>query len=150
MTKTAGFGLRDGRTAGFGLRKAVRKGMTLIEVILAIVILSVTMLGLERFIQEFQHTTSDSTTQYLASDLATQQIETIKAFTSYSTLVSTYNGLVETFASNPVYKGFTRTTTAVRCSGCPDGTNDYITVTVTVTGNSMTAAKTKTTVIAAF
>ena len=130
--------------------RAARRGMTLIEVILAVVILSGAMLGLSKFIRQFQHTTSDSTMQYLASDLATQRVEEIKAFTSYSTLVSTYNGVVETFVGNPVYNGFTRTTAAVRCSGCPNGTNDYITVTVTITGNTLTAPKTKSTIIAAF
>jgi prepilin-type N-terminal cleavage/methylation domain-containing protein len=127
-----------------------RRGMTLIEVILAVVILSGAMLGLSRFLSSFQHTTSDSTMQYLASDLATQRVEEIKAYTVYSTLVATYNGVAETFASNPVYAGFTRTTSAVQCAGCPDGVNDYITVTVTITGNNLTAPKTKTSVIAAF
>ncbi len=130
--------------------RAARRGMTLIEVILAVVILSGAMLGLSKFISTFQHTTSDSTMQYLASDLATQRVEEIKAFTSYGTLVSTYNGVVETFVGNPVYNGFTRTTTVLRCSGCPNNVNDYITVTVTITGNTLTAPKTKSTIIAAF
>lgn len=130
--------------------RAARRGMTLIEVILAVVILSGAMLGLSKFISTFQHTTSDSTMQYLASDLATQRVEEIKAFTSYGTLVSTYNGVVETFVGNPVYNGFTRTTTVLRCSGCPNNVNDYITVTVTIAGNTLTAPKTKSTIIAAF
>jgi len=132
------------------LSQAARRGMTLIEVILAVVILSGAMLGLSKFLSQFQHTTSDSTMQYLASDLATQRVEEIKAYTVYSTLVATYNGVAETFASNPVYVGFTRTTAAVRCAGCPDGVNDYITVTVTITGNNLTAPKTKSSIIAAF
>jgi hypothetical protein len=49
-----------------------------------------------------------------------------------------------------VYGGFTRVTKAVRCSGCPTATNDYITVTVSVTGNNLPATITKTTIIAAF
>ena len=132
------------------LARRARRGMTLIEVMLAVVILSGSLLGLSKFIRQFQHTTSDSTMQYLASDLATQRVEEIKAYTVYSTLVATYNGVVETFVGNPVYNGFTRTTAAVRCTGCPDGVNDYITVTVTVTGNTLTAPKTKSTIIAAF
>ncbi len=132
------------------LSRAARRGMTLIEVILAVVILSGAMLGLSKFLSQFQHTTSDSTMQYLASDLATQRVEEIKAYTVYGTLVATYNGVAETFASNPVYVGFTRTTAAVRCTGCPDGVNDYITVTVTITGNNLTAPKTKSSIIAAF
>jgi Tfp pilus assembly protein PilV len=124
--------------------------MTLIEVILAIVILSGAMLGLANFGRKFQHQTSDSTSQTLASDLATQRLEQIKGWRVYSTLASTFNGVSETFASDATYRGFTRTTAAVRCSGCPTATNDYVTVTVTVTGNTLTTAIKKTTIIAAF
>jgi prepilin-type N-terminal cleavage/methylation domain-containing protein len=129
---------------------AARRGMTLIEVILAIVILSGSTLALSKFISSFQHTTSNSTMQYLASDLAMQRIEQIKAYTVYSTLVATYNGVSETFVGNPVYNGFTRTTVATRCSGCPNGTNDYITVTVSITGNGLTTPTKKSTIIANF
>jgi Tfp pilus assembly protein PilV len=124
--------------------------MTLIEVMLAIVILSGCTLALSRFISSFQHTTSISTMQYLASDLAMQRIEQIKAWTVYTTLVAQYNGVVETFPGDPVYNGFTRTTVTTRCAGCPNGTNDYITVTVSITGNGLTTPTNKTTVIAAF
>lgn len=127
-----------------------RAGMTLIEVILAVVILSGAMLGLANFGRKFQHATSDATIQALASDLATQKLEEIKAYRVYSTLAATFDGTTQTFASNPTYVGFTRTTAAVRCSGCPDGVNDYITVTVTVTGNTLASPQKKTTVIAAF
>ena len=127
-----------------------RAGMTLIEVILAVVILSGAMLGLANFTRKFQHSTSDSTTQTLASDLATQRLEEIKGWRIYSTLVSNYNGASESFATDPVYKGFTRTTAAVRCSGCPTTTNDYVTITITVTGNTLATPMKKTTIIAAF
>ena len=130
--------------------RAMRRGMTLIEVILAIVILSLSTLSLSRFISSFQHTTAISTMQYLSSDLAMQRIEQIKAYTVYTTLVATYNGVSETFAGDPVYNGFTRSTVAARCAGCPNGTNDYITVTVSITGNGLTTPTTKTTIIAAF
>lgn len=124
--------------------------MTLIEVIMAIVILSGAMLGLANFGRKFQHATSDASSQALGSDLATQRIESIKAFTVYSTLVATYNGIVETFPTDPVYNGFTRTTVAVRCSGCPNGVNDYVTVTVSVSRITLPATIKKTTIIAAF
>ncbi len=127
-----------------------RRGMTLIEVILAVVILSGAMLGLANFGRQFQHNTSNAAMQALASDLATQRIETIKSYAVYSTLVATYNGTSETFASDPVYKGFTRLTAAARCTGCPNGVNDYITVTVTVTGNQLPSPVKKTTIIASF
>jgi prepilin-type N-terminal cleavage/methylation domain-containing protein len=132
------------------LRARVRRGMTLIEVMIAIVILSGAMIGLAKFGGNFEHITATSADMSLASDLATQQIEQIKAFRVYSTIVSTYNGVTTTFPSDPVYKGFTRRTVAARCSGCPSATRDYITVTVTVSGRSLVAPIAKTTIIAVF
>ena len=138
------------RGAAPRLPRRARRGMTLIEVIFALTILSMAMLGLANFSRLFQHKTAQSSESALAGDRATQRHETIKGTKIYSTIVSTYNGTTETFATDPVYKGFTRTTAAVVCSGCPTATNDYITITVTVTGNSLTTPMKKTTVIAAF
>jgi Tfp pilus assembly protein PilV len=124
--------------------------MTLIEVIIAVVILSAAMLGLANFVRQFQHTTSDTSTQTLASDLATTRLEAVKGDRVYATLVANYNGVVESFSSDPVYRGFTRTTNVTRCASCPTATNDYTTVTVSVTGNNLSTTMKKTTVIAAF
>ena len=123
--------------------------MTLVEVILAIVILSGTMLGLGNFARKFQSANSGSTSKTLASDLASQRIEEIRAYKAYASIVSTYNASSEPYTTG-VYAGLTRATTAVRCTGCPTATNDYITVTVSVTGNDLAVAVTKTVVIAAF
>jgi Tfp pilus assembly protein PilV len=123
--------------------------MTLVEVILAIVILSGTMLGLGNFARKFQSANSGSTAKTLASDLGAQRIEEVRSYRPYSSIVSTYGSTSEPYTSG-VYKGFTRTTTAVRCASCPTATNDYVTVTVSVTGNGLAVAVTKTVVIAAF
>lgn len=131
-------------------RARVRRGMTLIEVMIAIVILSGAMIGLAKFGGNFEHITATSADMSLASDLATQQIEQVKAYRVYSTLVATYNNVTNTYASDPVYKGFTRVTKAVRCSGCPSASRDYITVTVTVSGRSLVSPIAKTTIIAVF
>ena len=126
-----------------------RRGMTLVEVILAIVILSGTMLGLGNFARKFQSANNGSTSKTLASDLASQRIEDIRAYKTFASIVATYNASSEAFTTGS-YMGFTRVTTAVRCTSCPTATNDYITVTVSVTGNDLAAALTKTIVIAAF
>lgn len=123
--------------------------MTLVEVILAIVILSGTMLGLGNFARKFQSANAGSTTKTLASDLAAQRIAEVVAYRPYSSITTTFNGTSDTYATG-VYTGLTRTTTAVRCSGCPTATNDYVTVTVSVTGNDLSTAVTKTVIIAAF
>jgi Tfp pilus assembly protein PilV len=123
--------------------------MTLVEVILAIVILSGTMLGLGNFARKFQNSNTGSTTKTLASDLAMQRIADVTTYRPYSTIVSNYNGTSESYTTG-LYKGLTRTTTATRCASCPTATDDYVTVTVSVTGNDLTAAVTKTVIIAAF
>ncbi|MCC7195192.1 MAG: prepilin-type N-terminal cleavage/methylation domain-containing protein [Gemmatimonadaceae bacterium] len=143
------------RRAGLAVARRPRciggasRGMTLVEVILAIVILSGTMLGLGNFSRKFQAANTGSTTKTLASDLAAQRIAEVEAYRPYSAIVGAYNGTVEPFAAG-TYTGLTRTTRAVRCVGCPTATNDYVTVTVSVTGNDLAAAVTKTTVIAAY
>ncbi|MBI3567872.1 MAG: prepilin-type N-terminal cleavage/methylation domain-containing protein [Gemmatimonadetes bacterium] len=139
------------RNAPMMPRRGRRRGMTLVEVIMAITILSMAMLGLANFSRLFQHKTQTSSDLALGGDLATQKIETIKGWKVYSTLVTTYNNITETFAADPVYTGFTRYTKVVQCSGCPTATNDYVTVTVKVTGRSLpTTGISKTTIIAAF
>lgn len=131
-------------------RARARRGMTLIEVMIAIVILSGAMIGLAKFGGNFEHITATSADMSLASDLATQQIEQIKAFRVYSTLVATYNNVTTTYPNDPVYKGFTRVTKATRCNNCNSTTNDYTTVTVTVSGRSLVSPIAKTTIIAVF
>lgn len=128
----------------------LRRGMTLIEVIISIVILSGAMLGLANFVRKFQHGVSDTTSQTLASDLATQRLEQIKGDRLYTGLTANYGSVVETFATDPVYKGFTRTTVVTRCASCPTAINDYTTVTVSITGNNLPATMKKTTIIARF
>jgi prepilin-type N-terminal cleavage/methylation domain-containing protein len=137
-------------TSMMKLQTRARRGMTLIEVMIAIVILSGAMIGLAKFGGNFEHVTATSADMSLASDLATQQIEQIKAYRVYSSIVSTYNNVTNTYASDPVYKGFTRRTVAARCSGCPSASRDYVTVTVTVSGRSLVSPIAKTTIIAVF
>lgn len=130
-------------------RSRVRRGMTLIEVMIAIVILSGAMIGLAKFGGNFEHITATSADMSLASDLATLRIEQVKAFRVYSTMVATFNGTTTTYTTDP-YKGFTLRTVAARCSGCPTAANDYITVTATVSGRSLVSPIAKTTIIAVF
>jgi prepilin-type N-terminal cleavage/methylation domain-containing protein len=146
MTKTYE---RAGRVHS-GRARLTRHGMTLIEVMIAIVMLSGAMLSLARFGGKFEHTTATASDMSLASDLAVARIEQIKAYRIYTSLVATYNNTTETFVGDPVFNGFTRTTKVTRCAGCPTATNDYITVTATVSGRSLTAPIAKTTIIALF
>ena len=142
--------IENTRTLRTSRASLVRRGMTLIEVMIAIVILSGAMLGLAKFGGKFEHTTATASDMSLASDLAVARVEQIKAYRVYTSLVATYNNVSETFPVDPVYKGFTRLTKVTRCAGCPTATNDYTTVTVTVSGRSLVAPIAKTTIIAMF
>jgi len=128
-----------------------RRGMTIIEVLFAIVILSGVMLALSRFGQEFSKATRNAANLAIASDLAASRVEAVRGHAAYSTLASTFNGTSETSASsgaNPSmagYTGYTRATKAVRTA---NDTLDYVTVTVTVTASVLKVPMTKTAVIA--
>jgi prepilin-type N-terminal cleavage/methylation domain-containing protein len=130
--------------------RRARRGMTLIEVMIAIVILSGAMLGLAKFGGQFEHTTATAGDMSLASDLATARVEQVKTYRVYASIVATYNNTTDTYPTDPVYKGFSRVTKATRCAGCPTASNDYTTVTVTVSGRSLVLPISKTTIIAVF
>jgi prepilin-type N-terminal cleavage/methylation domain-containing protein len=134
------------------IRSTPRPGMTIIEVLFAIVILAGVMLSLSRFGQAFTRATGDSATFALASDLAVARIEAVRAHADYATLVSTFDDVTETSAdatANPSMAGndgFTRTTQVVRTQ---TDTTDFVTVTVTVTAASLKAPLAKTVLVAA-
>lgn len=115
---------------------ASRRGMTLIEVMFAIVILSGVMLALSRFGSEFARASRDGAYIASASDLAAARIEVIRSHPDYATLISTFNGTTETSATTTArpsmagFDGFTRETSVVASS---DNARDYVTATVTVT-----------------
>jgi prepilin-type N-terminal cleavage/methylation domain-containing protein len=131
-----------------------RSGMTLIEVIISVMILSGVLIGLSNFTRRFQHLTTNHDALAIASELATARLEVVRLHRTYSTLISTFDGTSETSATssaNPPmtqYPGYTRTTSVVRTG--PTTTADYMTVTVTVTNTPTGTNVTKSLVIAAF
>lgn len=133
--------------------RAAKRGMTIIEVMFAIVILSGVMLQLSRFGQGFTKAARNSANLAQASDLAAGRVEAIRAHGTYATIVSTFDATEETSATlgaNPSmsgYDGYTRTTKAVFTQ---NDTLDFVTVTVTVTADVLTAPLTKSVVIGAF
>lgn len=134
------------------VRRTHRRGMTIIEVMFAIVILSGVMLAMSRFGQAFTRATRDAANLAIASDLATARLQVVLGHPTYSTMVSTYNGTTETSAgaANPSmvgYTGYTRTTAAVRTQ---NDSSDYVTVTVTLSAAVLKAPVAKTALIAAF
>jgi prepilin-type N-terminal cleavage/methylation domain-containing protein len=124
------------------------RGFSLVEIIVALTILTGSLLGFAMVAQRFTRSNTDVATRTLASDLATSRLEQIKGFRNYTTLVTTYNNQVETWTGTNAYAGFTRTTYVTRIG--PNANDDYTTITVVVTGRALAPAVRRTTSIAAF
>jgi Tfp pilus assembly protein PilV len=118
--------------------------MTLIEVLVAIVLLTGVLLGMGTYVARFVRGTADSANISTASDLVTDRLEQIKGFRTYSTLESTFIA-----TENPVtgYPSFRRETRITRTN---NATRDYKTVTVIVTSALLASPVQKSTIIAAF
>jgi Tfp pilus assembly protein PilV len=134
-------------------RGAVRRGMTLIEVMISLTSVTSALLGFGAFIARFMHVTSQADASSVAMDLAVSRVELIKAWPTYSTLETTFNGTQASLTNCP---GCVLTTLVTKDS---TALTSYKTVTVTVTvpglSSSYTAAPVavpfeKTTVIAQF
>ena len=124
-------------------RTRSRAGMTLIEVMIALVILTGALLGMGKFITSFSHATSDGALSSVASDLVLDRLETIKGSNSYAAL-DTY---VATELAIPSFTGYKRVTQVTRTL---DGTEDYKAITVTVSNPGLNTPVKKSTIIAAF
>ena len=124
-----------------------RRGLSLVEVVVALVILTSVLLGLARFAVGFTRTVTQADSRTIAVNLVSQRISEIRAAPNYSGLETTYNGTESTITGFP---RFTRRTVIVRTGGPrPTFTNDYKTVTVDVTAPGLTQPIRKTVVVAA-
>ena len=120
-----------------------RYGFTLIELMLAIVILTIVLTGVARYTAQFMHAVSTSTTRTTAAQVATERIELVKADPSYLSLATIWDQSQTGF---PGYPNMTRTTTVSRITGnVPQ--RDYTVVTVRVTEPTMISPVNVTTVV---
>ena len=129
-------------------RRALRpRGVTLIEIMIAVVILSVVLLGMGRYLVDFSKAVRRSEARTIAINLASQRISEIRASPNYSGLETNY-AVAE--GSIPGFASYTRSTTIAHVGGPrPTYTNDYKTVTVVVNSPSLATPVTKTIVVAA-
>lgn len=126
-----------------------RAGFSLVEVIVALGLLTVVLLGLALFVSNMAHTTTDSRLLGTASELAANRLETIKASTNYASIDSF--AVTETSIPGPAaYAGFKRQTYVQHVGGAVTDSVDYRTVTVVVSNPEMPGTVKKTTAIAAF
>jgi len=124
-----------------------RRGVTLIEIMISVVILSVVLLGMGRYMVTFSRTVRASEARTMAVALASGRISEIRASPNYTGLETNYATTEATITGFP---GYTRVTAITHTGGPrPTFTNDYKTVTVTVNGPGLSAAIKKTIIVAA-
>jgi prepilin-type N-terminal cleavage/methylation domain-containing protein len=124
-----------------------RRGVTLIEIMISVVILTVVLLGMGRYMVSFSRTVRASESRTMAVALASARISEIRASPNYSGLETNYATTEATLTGFP---GYSRVTTISHTGGPrPTYTNDYKTVTVEVNGPGLSAAIKKTIIVAA-
>jgi prepilin-type N-terminal cleavage/methylation domain-containing protein len=121
-----------------------RRGFTLIEVMLAVVLLTIVLAGIARYTGQYLHAVSTSTARIAAAEIARERIGLIDMDPSYTTLSAVWSGTQTGF---PGYPNMTRVTTVQRITGTAP-TRDYTVVTVQVTEPTIGAPIDVTTVVA--
>jgi prepilin-type N-terminal cleavage/methylation domain-containing protein len=123
------------------------RGLTLVEVIVALSILGGTLMALGMFSVRLSQNTSASRIRIQAAQLAAQRLEAVKGAPRYSAIETLY---VATEAVVPNAPGYRRQTWVTRVGGNVTDTIDYKIVTVQVSHSQLAGNVRKTTVIAPF
>jgi prepilin-type N-terminal cleavage/methylation domain-containing protein len=130
-----------------------KRGFSLVEIMVALTILMIIILGLANTTISFLHETTTDTVRVRAQSFADMRIAEVRGYSDYSGLVATFN------STDTPEPGFTRQTKVVRdvsattpCSnpapGCPK--NDITRVTVTVTNFGLATPVARTLAISSF
>lgn len=122
-----------------------RRGFTLIEVMVALVLLVVVSLGLTQFTGSYLHSAGNAGTRAIATEIARERIGLIRADPAYTSLSSSWAGTTTGF---PGYPSMSRTTTVRRVTQTTPR-QDYTLLTVQVSTPSLPQAVTLTAVVAA-
>ena len=124
-------------------RRVLRRGISLLEVMIALTILGTSLIGMAEYGRRYARANANSSMLNNALDLASARVERVKAernYTSMDTLAGTENSIAG-------YTSYKRVTTILRTLNTQ---YDYKTVTITVTHPSMAKAVKKTTAVAQF
>jgi prepilin-type N-terminal cleavage/methylation domain-containing protein len=134
-------------TAASGAGRRVRRGLSLVEVIVSLSILGGVLLALGMFSARLSQATSTGRIRVTAAQLAADRLEEVKTAPRYSVIESTY---VRTEGTIAGYPGFSRSTAVQRVGGAVTDTIDYKIITVLVSHAQLSGNVKKTTVIAPF
>jgi prepilin-type N-terminal cleavage/methylation domain-containing protein len=124
-----------------------RSGMTLIEVIVSIVILSGALISMGAFMARYANVSGTMQRRIEANELVADRLEEVKGALSYTTIEANY---VKTEATITGHPGLTRQTLVTHTGGAAPSLYDYKTVTVIVNGPGLKTPSKKTTVISIF
>jgi prepilin-type N-terminal cleavage/methylation domain-containing protein len=124
-----------------------RTGMTLIEVIVSIVLLSGALLAMGAFIARYANVSGTMSRRVEANELVADRLEQVKGALLYSAIEATY---VTTESSITGHPGLTRQTLVTHTGGAAPSLYDYKTVTVIVNGPGLKTPSKKTTIISIF
>lgn len=132
------------------LRSRPRRGLSLVEVVVALAILGSVLIALGLFSARLSQSTSAARFRIAAAQLAADRIEFAKGAPRYSAVESLTVATEANVTSTDSIRGFTRRTWVQHVGGALTDTIDYKTVTVQVTHPQMTGNIRKSTVIAPF
>ncbi|HSU93595.1 MAG TPA: prepilin-type N-terminal cleavage/methylation domain-containing protein [Gemmatimonadaceae bacterium] len=129
-----------------------QRGFSLVEIMVALTILMIIILGLANTTISFLHETTIDTVRVRAQSFADMRIAEVRGYPTYDALTTTFNN------TDTPEAGFSRQTIVVRdktatstCnnpSGCPK--NDITRVTVIVTNAGLSAPVSRTLAVSAF
>ncbi len=134
------------RRARTGRRLNNRDGFTLVEVIVASVILTAALLAMAGFSVRYQQVDTSARIVGKAQQAANERLEIVRSAQPYSSL----DTMVTTESTMSRYPGYTRVTAVTRMGGSPTDTVDYKIVTVTVTTPGVARTVKKTSFVGAF
>lgn len=129
------------------IRARRRAGMTLVEVVVAMMLLGGVLLGLGSFTMQLSQASSRARLRAVAAQLASDRLEAVKGAPRYSAIDSMY---VATEASADGHPGYTRQTMVTHVGGTAQDSVDYRIVTVEVRNAQLPTPVRKTTIIAPF
>jgi type II secretory pathway pseudopilin PulG len=123
-----------------------RSGMSLVEIIVAMLILTGVILALGSFTYKFSQSANQAHLTILANELAVKRLDEVRQQPNYLA-VATLKGLRTVTADN---RTFTESTYVSRTGGNPKDLTDFMTVTVVLQSPTLRKRVTKTTAVAAF
>ena len=128
-----------------------RPGLTLVEVVIAVVIAGGAMLSIGHFMLLFSRTTNEARYRALAAELAAERVEAARSAPSYAaldTFARTEVGLA--VAGRPELAAYTRRTYVQLVGGGATDSLNYRIVTVSVTGPGLKTPVRRTGIVADF